>query len=228
MESFLGRAVVAVHEFIGGSRTIGDALIEVAQATTDALGNDMAGLTLHDERGRATTAVFTDEMVPELDQAQYDADRGPCLEAFRTRSVVVVDETVADDRWPEYGSEAARHGIHSSLSMPVVVGDRCIGALNLYDRQPERFDEVAVGVAVPFVRQVAIVSAYFERAETADNLQLALESRATIDQAKGVIMATMGGTADEAFAILRQQSQNENRKLRDVAAEVVERQQRRG
>lgn len=64
-------------------------------------------------------------------------------------------------------------------------------------------------------------------ADGAEALERAMESRAVIEQAKGVIMATARVDAEAAFEILRQQSQAENRKLRDVAAEIVALQPRR-
>ena len=74
--------------------------------------------------------------------------------------------------------------------------------------------------------QCSIAAQYWTVARERTTLAAALESRATIEQAKGVIMATTGCTPDDAFDLLRQQSQTENRKLRDIAAEVVARQKR--
>jgi hypothetical protein len=227
MDTLLGRAVLVVHDFVGGGREIGDTLSEITSLASTALDAEMAGLTLNDSSGRATTAVFTDPAVPTIDQAQYDVDDGPCLHAFRTHAVVTVPDTSADERWPSFDGAALEHGIHSSLSLPVYVADFGIGALNIYARDPSHFDDAGADLGCLFAGQAAIVSAYYDKSDTADHLRRAMESRATIEQAKGVIMATTGGTPDDAFAILRQQSQNENRKLREVAEEIVERQQRR-
>lgn len=56
-----------------------------------------------------------------------------------------------------------------------------------------------------------------------ENLRRALESRDLIGQAKGVIMASMGCSSDEAFQLIVKQSQHENRKATEVAAEIVQR-----
>jgi hypothetical protein len=105
----------------------------------------MAGLTIRDDRGRPTTAVYTDRLVSEIDQAQYDNDRGPCLDAARTHIVFEVQDTRRDDRWPEFAAAAARHGVRSTLSMPVVAADDGIGALNFYDRRVSYFDPAKRG-----------------------------------------------------------------------------------
>lgn len=228
MNDRFGQAVRVVHEFIGGGRELGDALTDISGLATGALGADMAGLTLNDAGGRATTVVYTDDVVAEIDQAQYDADWGPCLQALRERTVIAVEETDVEERWPEFTTSAARHGVHSTLSVPVVVGDAGIGALNLYAYRPAAFDDDMTELGQLFAGQAAIIAAYYDKAEAADHMKRAMESRATIEQAKGVVMVASGCSADEAFDILRGQSQAENRKLRDVADELVRRQRRRG
>src|SRR5205085_4785442 len=100
------------------------------------------------------------------------------------------------------------------------------GALNFYSEQASHFDDAMAQMADGFAAQAAIVTAYCDKADLAEHLQTAMESRAAIEQAKGVIMATMGVGPDAAFDVLRQQSQSENRKLRDLAVELVARQVR--
>jgi transcriptional regulator with GAF, ATPase, and Fis domain len=226
VEQHLIRAMSLVQEFVQGSGELERTLSELTSVATEALGADMAGLTIRDDRGRPTTAVYTDRLVSEIDQAQYDNDRGPCLDAARTHTVFEVQDTRSDDRWPEFAASAARHGVHSSLSMPVVAAGTGIGALNFYDRRVAYFDPAKRELASSFAGQCVIAGLYWSIASEATGLAKAMESRGTIDQAKGVLMATMGCNADEAFRLLRAQSQHENRKLRDIAEEIVRRQAR--
>jgi GAF domain-containing protein len=220
----------ALHQPLTGHESLTDTLLRIAATAVEALGADMSGLTLLDAKGKATTAVFTDEAAPEIDQAQYDADRGPCLDAYRTRTIHRVEDTTTDARWPEYARAAQAHDIHSSLSLPLVVEGSGIGALNLYARPLAKFDTNSAAFGQAFADQAAIAVvngiAYWEKVTLAEHLQTAMESRAVIEQAKGIIMATAGCSADDAFKILRDQSQAENIKLRDVAAELVRRQPR--
>ena len=225
MDCHAERSLGQVHAFISGDCALADALSAIASHGTEALGADMAGLTLNDGAGRATTVVYTDHMVPEIDQAQYDSDRGPCLHALRSKSNVLITDVNTDGRFPEYAVAAARHGIHASMSVPLCVAGRGIGALNFYDHRTAHFDDRRSGGDV-FAQLSAIVAAYCDRAEEADNLQRAVESRSTIEQAKGIIMATSGCSPDRAFDLLREQSQAQNRKLRTIAEEIVASQER--
>jgi transcriptional regulator with GAF, ATPase, and Fis domain len=223
----VARAAEVVHEFIGGASSLGDALRELSALGTTAIDAAMAGLTLMNPQGKPRTLVYTDALVPTVEEAQYQSERGPCLDAFRQRRIVHVDNFAEENRYPEFTRLAMEHDLHTSLSIPVVVGGTGIGALNFYHEKTGHFDDHSAEAATVFARQCAVVGAYYDRAEQVDNLQRAIESRSEIEQAKGVIMASAGVNADEAFDVLRQQSQAENRKLREIAAEIVARQKRR-
>jgi GAF domain-containing protein len=229
LEEPIAQALDAVRSYVAGREPLSDVLQQVADTATVALHADATGLTLLYPDGKARTAVYTSELATTVDQAQYDADRGPCLEAFRTKSRLWVADTATDDRWPEFAAAAQREGVSSSLSLPLVVANEGIGALNLYSRERDHFAGEEVDDGALYASQAAVAlanaQAYWEQATLAENLATAMESRATIEQAKGIIMASTKCGPDEAFTLLRQQSQYENRKLRDVATEIVERQQ---
>jgi GAF domain-containing protein len=231
MKDPLATALDAVRSYVAGREPLSETLQHVAESAITALHVDMAGLTLLFPDGRARTAVSTSDIARTVDQAQYDADRGPCLEAFRQKRQIRVDDTATDDRWPEFATAAQAEGVQSSLSLPLVVAGDGIGALNLYSTRLNQFTEEDAEDAQLFGDQGAVAlanaQAYWEQATLAENMTNAMASRATIEQAKGVIMATAGCDPNEAFDRLRQQSQYENRKLRDVAAEIVRNQARR-
>jgi ANTAR domain/GAF domain len=215
-----------VQSFIRGSGDVQQTLSRLADLATTALDADMAGLTFRNENGRPTTIVYTDRMVPEVDEVQYDFDRGPCLDAARTHTMFQIDDMRTDTRWPEFAASASSHGLQSSLSVPVVVAHDGLGALNFYDQSAGWFGDSHRRLGEVFAGQCAIVGLHWSTASEAANLAVAMQSRAVIEQAKGVIMATTGCLADDAFALLREQSQRENRKLRDIASEIVARQKR--
>lgn len=202
-------------------------LLESAVAMVDKA--DFAGMTLIAEGGIPTTPFFTDELSPHLDQAQYDAGRGPCIDAWRRARPVIVDTLDGATEFPEFERAAKRIGVESTLGVPLRSSGRVIGALNLYACEPASFDDhdaVRVdAIAQAIGTAIANAAAYWEAFELSQQLSEAMANRAVIEQAKGVLMATTGIDADGAFELLRAQSQAENRKLRDIARELVERQQ---
>jgi GAF domain-containing protein len=171
--------------------------------------------------------VFTDRTSPEIDSAQYETGIGPCLDAFRYQEVFRVEDTEKDDRWRPFSEAAAAHGIRSTLSVPLIANHEGVGALNFYSRTPSGFSDTDAELGAQFATQAAIVlsnaQAYWDAHQLSQDLATAMKSRATIEQAKGILMGAQRCSADEAFQILVRASQRENRKLREVAEDLVNR-----
>jgi len=205
-----------------------DSLLQtVADLTKTVMpGNPEASVCLL-VRGRPTTVVSTGALATDLDETQYDKGYGPCLHAARTGELTEIPDTRTDTRWPDYLPRAVEVGNLSSLSVPLAIdeNEQVSGALNIYARQPDAFDEDSRSVATRFGPYAAVATgnlyAYRHARDIADNLQAALESRAVIDQAKGVLIERYKLTPDQAFQLLAQASMNANRKVRDIADELV-------
>ena len=176
-------------------------------------------------RGRASTPASTGELATRLDEAQFADDAGPCLHAARTGELTEIKDTRTDQRWPGYARRAAEAGCLSSLSVRMLMDDAIVGALNTYSRAPDAFDDEWRAVAVRFAPYAAVavanMHAYQRAREMADNLQVALETRAIIDQAKGILIERHRVTSDQAFHLLAQVSIRTNVKVRDVASRLV-------
>jgi GAF domain-containing protein len=173
------------------------------------------------------TVASTGQLATDLDETQYARDHGPCLHAARTGELTEVPDTRTDSRWPDYMPRAAEHGALSSLSVPLAIDqdEQVKAALNIYAREPHAFDEDSRTAATRFAPYAAVAAgnlhAYRSAVDRADNLQIALETRGVIDQAKGILMDRHKLTADQAFQVLAQMSMNTNRKLRAVADDLV-------
>lgn len=219
-------AFLALSQFFVNESTFGDTLLRVAELACSMAGADMAGVTMLVE-GRPRTGVFTDPRAPLIDQAQYETEDGPCLDAFRQQRIFLIESTLEDKRWPQFASDAVAHGILSTLSVPIAARSESLGALNLYSKRLSAFDEVGVQRAGSFATHAAFVlvnaQVYWDAFQLNQNLNQALTSRATIDYAVGILIAHGGRNPEEAFQVLVRASQRENRKLRDVAADMVER-----
>jgi GAF domain-containing protein len=176
-------------------------------------------------RGRPATPASTAPLANELDGAQFGDGDGPCMHAARTGELTEITDNRSDDRWPMYARRAVEHGYFSSLSVPLQVDHGVDGAINTYARKADAFDEESRSVAVRFAPYAAVAIAnmqtYQHAREMADNLQAALETRAIIDQAKGILLERYKVTPEQAFHLLAQVSMRTNVKLRDVADGLV-------
>jgi GAF domain-containing protein len=178
-------------------------------------------------KDKPTTVAHTGQLAVDLDETQYERGHGPCLHAARTGELTEIADTRTETRWQDYTQRAAERGNLSSLSIPLVIDqdEQVTGALNVYARQPDAFDEDSRSVATRFGPYAAVATgnmyAYQSARDMADNLQAALESRAVIDQAKGVLIERYKLTPDQAFQLLARVSMNANRKVRDIADRLV-------
>jgi GAF domain-containing protein len=216
---------------VAGAQGVFELLGEVAEFAAHAIpGVDGAGVALIDaSQGRPTRQIgsATAEFIHEIDAVQYhELHEGPCITCMQSRRATVSGSLGADRRWPHFGGRVARMDVHSALSLPLMVGDHVIGAINCYATSHDAFGEHAVRLGSQFAGPAA-VSIYNAELlagarERAEQLQQALDSRALIDQAIGIIRSRSGASAEVAFARLVQMSQSENTKLRVLSERLVE------
>jgi GAF domain-containing protein len=221
----LVKGLQAMSLFFVGDATLTETLQRVSDLAGAAIpAADMVGITMLVE-GRARTAVFTDESMPEIDASQYQTGSGPCLDAFRQQQVFRIEDMEQDTQWPPFSDAAAAHGVRSSLSVPLLARHEGVGALNFYSRSPGAFSDDDVETGLQFASQAAIVlansQAYWDAHQLGEDLAQAMKSRATIEQAKGILMGAQRCSPDDAFQILVRASQREKRKLREIAEDVV-------
>ncbi|MEU9096774.1 GAF and ANTAR domain-containing protein [Streptomyces sp. NPDC048361] len=182
------------------------------------------GITL-ERQGRPTTVVSAGHDAPELDEAQYGQDDGPCLQSLRTGEEVAVTDMLSETRWGPYPAHAAALGTRSSMSLPIAAHTDTSGALNLYAPKPSAFEAADLtdlrNLASQATGAIELAHRIADARTFAADLQAALVSRSVIDQAIGVIMGQQRCTAEEAFAILRTASQHRNIKLRDLCTDLL-------
>jgi GAF domain-containing protein len=206
------------------------ALAQVSRIASEAVRKaDGATLTMYGPSGPEAVAASS-EWAERLDELQYVEHEGPCIDAARTGLLFRVRDFDTDTRWPSYSPRAVEAGARSMVSLPMTVEAKTIGALNVYSRQTDAFDAEDVSIAEIIAGHASLaaqVTATLQgHRDLAEQLRTAMASRATIEQAKGIIMATVGCDEATAFERLVQQSQHENRKLREIAEELVRRQKR--
>ncbi|MCU1688323.1 MAG: hypothetical protein JWN20_251 [Jatrophihabitantaceae bacterium] len=176
--------------------------------------------------GRPFTVALTGPLALDLDERQYEAGHGPCLHAARTGSECHVPNMAVETRWPSYSAGALEAGILSSLSIPLSARQARIGALNIYGAQPMAFDEPSTDIARTFAAHAAIAmgSARLMEASTplAPTMKAAMQSRAIVEQARGILMVLRRVDADEAARILQELATSSCRPARDVAQGIID------
>ncbi|MGH2819277.1 MAG: ANTAR domain-containing protein [Actinomycetota bacterium] len=185
---------------------------------------DGAGVTLL-ERGQVETAAGSNRELSEVDSYQYELGDGPCLESIRAQTPVRIDDMGSETRWRDFCRHAFENRLCSLIAYPLTVRGVVLGALNLYSHELSGFADQDQELGALFAAQSAVALAnaalYQSALRLSDQLKEAMESRGVIEQAKGVLMEREHCSPDEAFEMLRTASQHLNRKVRDIASEIV-------
>jgi len=233
-ESDLADLQLSLHELatlVTGSLGLPDLLSHVATFAVRAIpGADGAGVTLlSDDRGGTKVQVLaaSHPFVAEIDEIQYETvNEGPCITAALERRTVRSGSLDGEQLWPRFGPRVGRLGVHSALSLPLLLAGRAVGAINVYARERNAFDDRAAELGELFATPAAVAvhnAQILAQAQALTvQLQSALSSRPIIDQAIGILRGRSGGSAEEAFGLLRARSQADHVKLVEVAHHVVD------
>ncbi|MBT2273412.1 MULTISPECIES: GAF and ANTAR domain-containing protein [Rhodococcus] len=225
----LAEAIAGLRSTLNTDAHLDSMLQRLAETAVKALPDaDAVSVTVLSADG-PRTAASTADYLSAIDDAQHSADRGPCVDAARTMSSVRSKVGDHDDKWPEFTAEARKQGVRSYLSVPLTMGEgstELLGAFNVYgfaSTEFKPFDEELMKLFTAGAGAAIADSRRWRQAhEHIEQLHCAMESRAEIEQAKGVLIAIHGIDAEEAFSRLVQQSQHTNVKLHEVARMLVD------
>lgn len=201
-------------------------LHEIASRSVDLVPCDWAAVAVaeHFTRQRARLADSTDDALMErVAEAAAEAGDSPGLAAFETGETVRCDDLAHECRFTAYAAQLVAHTpIRAVLSVPLRFHDATVGVLTLYSARPHAFDESSVARAALVAEHAAIAVEAARSDDRAVQLQAALEHSRTIGAAIGILVERHRILPDEAFQMLRETSQHTNRKLAQVATDLLE------
>jgi GAF domain-containing protein len=216
---------------VTGSMPLEELLGRVATFAAHAIpGAEGAGVTLLrvDQPDNLVEAIAASApFVSEIDAIQYDLVReGPCITAAFERRTVRSGSLDTESLWPRFGPRAGSIGVHSALSLPLLLPDLVVGAINVYARATDAFDETAAEFGELFAAPAAVAVRNAQVLAQArlliDQLERAIANRPVIDQAIGIVRSRTGVTAEEAMNRLRELSQSEHVRVTEIAHRIVD------
>lgn len=227
-ERSVTEAFVSLADSLVGPFDVIELLSSLTSQCVHLLDVASAGLLLADRSGVLHVVAASSEATRSLELFQLQRDQGPCLECYRSGSAVSVADLEAETgRWPQFVPAALQRGLVSVHALPMRLHDQILGTLGLFGTTVGALneDDLRLGQALAHVASVALVAgnAATDRDALNGQLQVALESRVVIEQAKGSLAQHANMDMDEAFAILRSYSRNHNEKLSVVARAIAAR-----
>jgi GAF domain-containing protein len=178
-----------------------------------------------DDEGHRTSKAATSDLVLEADDLQYRLDEGPCLTSWSECRTVRMDDIDHDPRWPRWSEAVKPLHLLSSLSVPLVVSGRQLGAVKVYSEQPAAFDDRAEKLLQGFADTAALllgnVASMDNARQLSNDLRQAMRARDTVQLAKGVVMQRDGVSEDTAFQVMVGEARAASRELREVADQII-------
>lgn len=202
-QALTGRAFVELVETLVGDFDVIEVLTGLTTRCVELLGAGAAGILLADSDSTLRVVGVSNEQVRVLELFQIQNEQGPCLDCYRTGSVVTNADLNDGSPWPEFAAVSVAEGFPSVCAIPMRLATINLGCLNLFMSEPVRLSEadVALAQALADVASIAIVQNQTNRQATVreDHLQHALRSRIVIEQAKGIIAERDQIDMDAAF-----------------------------
>jgi GAF domain-containing protein len=208
-----------------GEMRVEDALHEIVQTTHAIFDVDGAGLMLADAHHQLRNVAVSDERLGHLEDLQIRHQEGPCISAFDDKELVGAPDLTQETRWPLFSRAAVARGVRAVLASPLPYNQDAVGVVAVLSDDPHPWSPEGELALLAFTDLAALLIASMmqgeQQSELAAQLQSALNSRAVIEQAKGVLIGQQGLSAHAAYVQLRDQARTQRRKLVAVSAEVV-------
>jgi GAF domain-containing protein len=209
-----------------GEMRVEEAMHRIVQTTHAIFSVDGAGLMLADVDHHLLNAAVSDDRMRHLEELQIRHREGPCISAFEDKGLVRTEDLTQEPRWPDFSKHAVARGVRAVLASPIPYNQDAVGVVAVMSEERRPWAPEAELALLAFTDLAALLIASMllgeQQTELAAQLQAALNSRAIIEQAKGVLIGQQGITAHAAYTQLRAQARTERRKLAIVSAEVVD------
>jgi ANTAR domain-containing protein/GAF domain-containing protein len=210
--------------------TIADVCAVAAASVT--LGGAWVALALNGEPD--IVICVTDPQAERIAEFQLTLGEGPCHDVLTSAAPVLVadlDDPESGRRWPAFIPEARRLGAAAIFAFPLIIGSIQAGIMGLYLRTAGPLSREQLGdlLTLADVATLLLLDAVDGQAAAPEGTTLNGQSpdlalhRAEIDQATGMLTEQLGVPIAAAFARLRAYAYSENRRLADVAGDIVAR-----
>ncbi len=225
-QDVLDRAIEQLRSSQAESGMPLSALMEqLTDSVTSLFGLTGAGLMMIDDDQLLRTVLATDELGTALENGQEETREGPCIDTIVYGELVSTADVTADARWPRLGEVLAGTGLGPVLGVPIRLAGATVGALNVYVDRAHDWDDSDRHALTTFgdLLEALLTTALFaeQRDAVVSQLQEALESRVMIERCVGLLMGRDGIDAVCGFNALRDQARPRQRRVYDVACEIL-------
>jgi hypothetical protein len=226
-EDRLVEALVTLADTLVDHYDIIDFLQTLAERCVDLVDVSAAGIMLADPQRELRHAACSNEQMRLVELFELQVEEGPCFDAYRTQAPVICgspDE--AAERWPEFARNANESGFAAFSAVPMRLRTDAVGALNLFSTDARALCDSDIKV-VQAMADIATIGILQERSirdahAFSTQLEVALDSRVVIEQAKGIVAERSHISVDQAFEQIRRFARAHNRLLSETARQIID------
>lgn len=211
----------------GAAGNLVDLLRQVCRVTAAELAASGVGISVMTADGVRGVSAASDVVSERLEDLQFTFGEGPCIEAFSSRQPVLVADLSGRGlaRWPIYASAVHEDGIRAVFAFPLQIGAARLGAMDVFRRSPGPLTGAELSTALVLaditVEAVLDLQEDWDRRPNHDGLALDVGNRAQLFQAQGMVMVQLGVSLGEAMTRMRAYAFGADRRLDDVARDIV-------
>jgi transcriptional regulator with GAF, ATPase, and Fis domain len=218
---------VTLADTLVDSYDVIDFLQMLAERCVELLDVSEAGIMLADKNGGLRHAACSSERMRVVEIFELQLEEGPCFDAFTQQTAVLSGwREDVHARWPRFAPHAEEAGFQSVVALPMRLRNQVIGALNMFSSDTGILvqEDVRVAQAMADIATIGILQERSIRGgrDLSGQLQVALESRVRIEQAKGIVAEHNQIDVDAAFDLLRSFTRGHNRLLADTCRQVID------
>jgi len=221
----LRRSLKALDSLRYGATDLHTAIRRIVEATHNLFSVDGASLMLIDADLVLRSAAASDERVAGIEELEIRHGTGPCIEAYQSKDVVSSDDLTQEQRWDDFTPAAVDGGLRAVLVSPIPFGNDAVGVIAVFSAKPHAWTPEGELALIAFTDLAALLIATTlqseHRGEVSAQLERALETRALVEQAKGILVQRDRVSARQAFERIRADARRSRRKVADVARDIL-------
>ena len=210
-----------VSETVASSRLLEDVLQLIVTMTAQLMSSKISSIMLVDQDSGELRIAATQSLSeayrrkPPLKIGQSMSGR-----AVKEQRPIYVPDVTAEGSY-FYRDLAKQEGLHSLLTVPMLMKERIIGVINVYTSTHYVFSDEEVKTLQSIANQAAVAIEHTRLMEKSFEMQEALEVRKLVERAKGFLMASRGLSEPEAFKLLQRQSMNLRKSMREISEAII-------
>ena len=215
------KALSRISKAISSELYLEDILKLIVKVTAEVTNSKICTLMLLDDKKENLVIRATQSISEEyIKKKPLTKGEGIAWKVISENKALVVPDVLKDPEY-KYKDIARKESLVSLLCVPLAVKNRVIGVLNCYTSKPHKFTEVEISILTNVASQAAIAIENTELMVKTKVIQEELETRKSVERAKGILMKKESLSEEEAFRKIQKFSMDRRKPMKEIADAII-------